>query len=40
MKQNAQEFLQARDRNMIFEELNKEYANVLSELTELMAESV
>ncbi len=40
LKQNASAFLTARDRDMIFKEMNKDYSEVLAALTELMAESV
>ena len=40
LRNSAGEFLQARDREMVFQEMNKSYSDVLGSLTELMAESV
>jgi hypothetical protein len=40
LKKNANDFLNARDKELVFQEMNKDYADVLGTLTELMAESV
>lgn len=40
LKKNANDFLNARDKNLTFQDMNKDYADVLGTLTELMAESV
>ena len=40
LKQNAKDFLTAKNRELLFQEMNTDYSNVLGTLTELMAESV
>ena len=40
LKQNAKDFLTAKNRELLFKEMNTDYANVLDTLTELMTESV
>lgn len=40
LKKNAQDFLNARDKELVFQEMNKDYSEILGTLTELMAESV
>lgn len=39
LKANARQFLEAKDREMVFQELNKDYTELLGTLTELLAES-
>ena len=39
LKSNARQFIEARDREMVFVEMNNDYNNVLGSLTELMTES-
>ena len=40
LKQNAKDFLTAKNRELLFKEMNTDYSNVLGTLTELMTESV
>ncbi|MBI4150865.1 hypothetical protein HY492_01950 [Candidatus Woesearchaeota archaeon] len=37
LRKNAEEFLSARDRALVFKEMNNEYGTVLSGITELIA---
>ncbi len=39
LRKNAEEFLAARDRELVFKEMNTDYGAVLSGITELIAES-
>jgi hypothetical protein len=39
LRRSAKEFLAARDRDLVFKEMNKDYSDVLGEITELMSES-
>src|SRR3989338_10772763 len=40
LKENATLFLAAKNRELVFQEMNKDYSEVLGSLTELMAKSV
>lgn len=40
LSKSANEFLSAKNRDLVFQEINKDYSEVLGSLTELMAESV
>jgi hypothetical protein len=37
LRKNAEEFLSARDRELVFKEMNNDYGAVLSGITELIA---
>jgi|GEM_PF-5872131 len=39
LKGNARQFIEARDREMVFQEMNKDYTELLGTLTELMTET-
>ncbi|HSU72219.1 MAG TPA: hypothetical protein VLJ21_00010 [Candidatus Binatia bacterium] len=39
LRSNAKQFLHARDREMVFQEMNKDYSELLGTLTELMTET-
>lgn len=39
LRTNAKSFLHARDRNLVFQEMNRDYSDLLGFLTELMAET-
>lgn len=40
LRRNAEEFMAAKNRDLVFKEMNKDYSEILGSLTELMAESV
>ena len=40
LRRNADEFMTAKNRDLVFKEMNKDYSDILGSLTELMAESV